>query len=227
MELTGFTKEGPFKFTFKHTGDLAREARNFRISDIPIMVTVRTDDASVVRGDVYIKLSLGINNDAVALLCQGYVSKLSNPSWPGGENEDANSGRGLIRVLTGTDPIAGADVVETVPANVLWRLISFIATLTTDANAADRRPRFIATNGTSTFVRIINLNNQTATQVRNYTFAIVPGTKHDDIDDDDKTTTIPDLLLPEGFTFETLTDNILAGDNWGAPIICVEQWLAP
>ena len=52
---------------------------------------------------------------------------------------DNLDGPGTIQSITGTDPSAGNEISQTVPANTIWRLWGMYATLVTDAGVADRR----------------------------------------------------------------------------------------
>jgi hypothetical protein len=134
----------------------------------------------------------------------------------------ANDGfPGTIKDFTGTDPAAGAEITETVPANAVWRWIGGLATLVTDATVADRRVHVTIDNGTSVYWEGVSTSVQAASLTNKYSIgapvAAAIGNVH----------FIPlplDTYLVGGDRIITATDLLEAGDNWGAPQFRVEEW---
>lgn len=179
-------------------------------------------------GQVYARVEVirGRSGDVqpIQLLAQGYVSEHSWLAWPGGMFRESSQGRGVLRVIAGTDPAAGAEIVETVPTNALWRLISMAATLQTDATVGTRAPAFIASHGGSTYFHAGGGVTTAASAGARYTFAagvgVMGSTQNGNL------VALPaDLVLPGGSTFGTNTGGIFAGDNWGNPTYLVEEWI--
>lgn len=189
------------------------------------------------RGEVYVQCEIskwGTTNfpeNGVSLF-RGYFAGNQHLSWTMGEsshNEDMLSGQGLIRTITGTDPAAGAELTETVPVNVRWKLKNINWTFVTDATVSTRTCRLIIDDGTSTIFNRFCKVNQTAGQTEAYQalpmgyditaaegtssnqlFIILPG---------------EEIILMQGARMRTITTNLQAGDNYAAPIITVEQWI--
>lgn len=159
-----------------------------------------------------------------ALLFQGYVSTGYWLAWPPGIYDRIADGPGAIRSVTGTNPAAGAEISETVPTNALWRLYSVRAALVTNATVAARRVSLVIDDGTTILIDVENPNTQAAGLTVPYLAARFGY---------DLTTTtvaeqfaLPDLPpLREGFRVRTVTSNLQAGDNWGAPQLLLEEWI--
>jgi len=132
---------------------------------------------------------------------------------------------GRIRVIVGTDPAAGGDIMEVVPAGVQWRLISARAGLATDVTVINRVVRLICDDGVNSFALLESNYNQPDSLTMSYTFADVSlrgvGLGEAVISG------IPaGMILGPGFRFFTSTIGLQAGDNWGAPSFMVEEWPA-
>lgn len=227
VKILGLTPDGPFVFERETTGDLTRETQDFQLPEIPIMVSITTDDTAVVRGDIYAKLELLLNGTPYFVLTSGYVTALSGPSWPNGKIEESTSGRGKTTVITGTDQDAGNEISEAVPSNVLWLLRGLRLRLTTDLNSGTRVVHVVLGDGTNTFADIIINKTQSLNNSRDYTFLGV-GDSLDQQEADDLWGSWPNnILLPAGFTIATDTTSFKVGDNWTAPLLYVEQWILP
>lgn len=227
IELVGMTKEGPFMFSLEHAGDLALETKKFPVPDLPIWVSIRTGVDTVLRGDVHASVSVSINDDIKYLLAQGYVSRMHGVSWPAITNGGNLSGRGLIRSFLGTDPAANTEITETVPTNTSIKIKAFYATLVADANVATRKIRLKITDGTNDLMEIAVNGTQAAGETRRYSW-VEAGRAESSSAGSCKMGILPsDLLLPEGYTVETVTDSKQVGDNWSAPRILFEQFITP
>lgn len=137
----------------------------------------------------------------------------------------AKDGPGTIQSITGTDPAAGAEISETVPANTIWRLNSIMALLVTDANAASRVARLHLGDGVTDFLIIPPKDTQAASTTLRYfgaSFGYEASTNG-------STNAWPfdAVILSAGFTITTDTILSEAGDNWGAPQLSIEAWHDP
>jgi hypothetical protein len=142
-------------------------------------------------------------------------------------SESTQSIRGRIRSITGTDPAAGAEVSETVPVGAKWRLISFSVTLVTAVAAANRSPALIIDDGTNILYYSTLHAVQTASLTRIYQYAQgsywVSAADANGVYQDG----LPGLYLMPGWRIRTLTTNIQAADNWGAPQYSIEEYVEP
>ena len=144
--------------------------------------------------------------------------------------DGAKDGPGSNQSITGTDPAAGTEVSETVPANTIWSIRNIAATLVTDSNAANRRVRATLDDGSTVYYRVSSGVDQTLTLTVLYSWAPTGASAVGVVAVTDATVNIPlptPTILSAGHRFITITDAILAGDNWGAPQLSVEAWHDP
>src|SRR3990167_8045681 len=135
--IRGMTSEGLFSFLHFPTDNSIIATSDFRISDVPIWVTVTDKDGSLVQGDIYVTLSVTINGDILYELCSGLVYRQKSISWPYNNSQDIRPGGGKITVKSSADPAANTEMTLTCPAGQIWRVLAFAATLVADTNAAD------------------------------------------------------------------------------------------
>jgi hypothetical protein len=136
----------------------------------------------------------------------------------------AYANQGKIKLITGTDPAAGAEIIETVPAGRRWRVLSVGATLVTNGTVANRRVQWVVDDGANEYFRVVVGSNQTASLTIRYTLSA--WTSGHTL----RLSAMADgpflgAYLPAGHRLRTITDTIDAGDNWGAPIMLVEEFL--
>lgn len=132
---------------------------------------------------------------------------------------------GRIRSITGTDPAAGAQISETVPARRRWLLRSLTFSLTTDANAADRRVMIAITDGTNTYFFYPFGTVQTASLT--YTYHLTQGLFGEAQMANNIYTPLPTLFITEPYEILSTLSNGQAGDDFTAPIMLVEEWIDP
>jgi len=93
-----------------------------------------------------------------------------------------------------------------------------------DATVANRRPTCAFDDGTTIFARAAINANLTASQSPVISF--IPSGAAENVSGSIVTGAIPpDLALSAAFRIRTVTVNLQAGDNWGAPQLIVEEWL--
>lgn len=191
---------------------------------------IQATAGSPVRGECYVSavhfMGSAAAGVALGLIRQGYVQLGSLWSFPQVKSEDSISGHGAIRSITGTDPAAGVEISETVPAGALWRLITLLTILQADATVISRRPALHISDGSTVFFKSSNPGTFAANATGNVNWTAAG---------DESAVTIlanrallPNyLLLSAGFVITTVTANLQAADDWGAPQLLVEEWIQP
>lgn len=162
--------------------------------------------------------------DVLETLSAGAVTGNTRLAWPGSGVSASIAGPGALRALAGTNPAANAELAETVPAGARWRLRSLLASLVTDANAANREVALLIDDGATVYFATTPGANHAASLTRRYC-ASPAGVRGIGAAANEIAIAIPDLVLPAGHRIRTLTTNLQAGDDWGAPQLCVEEWL--
>jgi hypothetical protein len=179
-------------------------------------------------GQVFVVVDLMRGSGAAAVvlqtLIQGYVTDTSRLGWPGSLIWRSTDGRGVLRAITGTDPAAGVEIIETVPTNARWLFHAITFTLVTSATVANREVNIAFDDGANVFARSFSGTNQAATNTVIYSgfhttqrgaaastgIVAIP---------------LPRIPLQGGFRVRTITTAIDAGDNYGAPQYLVEEWI--
>ncbi len=178
-------------------------------------------------GQVYIQVHLtrGFPNPTlITMLISDYANANYLATWPGGRFAQAQQGRGNIRAIVGTDPAAGAEISESVPAQTRWRLIAIFAQLTTSITVATRTVSWVLDDGVNTYWRAISFGTQGASLTQSYEAGTFGSSGIQG-----NTLSMEGLPYPcwmtSTFRIRTLTTNLQAGDNWGPPTYLVEEWV--
>lgn len=188
--ITGFSRSGIFTFKVVVDGLSADQVFTFKIPDIPIVVSVNTEDSTFAQGDIYASLSMLINSDVAYPLCSGLVYLQKAISFPATSERDM---MGTFSEPTGesvAQPAAAADFTESVPSGKVMRLRALEFLFTTDANAADRIVQILITTSAGPFYRYISPNAHAASLAKQYTCC--PQTVGAATSDDN------DLIIPIG-----------------------------
>ena len=127
----------------------------------------------------------------------------------------------ILIVTTEADPAAGAEVSVTVPGRAVWELISFRSTLVTDATVTGREPHLILGDGETTFIEVDNAFTVSASTTRRLHW--FQGSDTNSGFDMDQAPMPDHVLLLPGWTVGTITPNLQAGDNYGAPVLYVRE----
>jgi len=161
---------------------------------------------------------------SIAQLFSDYLEAAHGASWPTGRSISWLDGRGMIRSITGTNPAAGVEIIETVPAGARWRFIGIHAQLTTAVAVANRTVRWAIDDGASVMLFTTDSLLQPALTTENHE-AGAYGTLL-------ASTTIlniapfpPDVYMLAGWRIRSATINLQPADDWGAPQLMVEEWL--
>lgn len=140
--------------------------------------------------------------------------------------DGVKDGPGSVQTITGTDPAAGAEISESVPANTEWLLTAFRFALVTDATSGTRQVHLHLDDGTTTFIELPATGTQIVSLTRDYNAhglggMIVPTGDQIDI-------SLPSgIMLAAGYRLSTSTTDMESGDDFGAPQIQVEAWCDP
>lgn len=147
------------------------------------------------------------------------VALLPIPSGTSG----ITSGRGTLLTIVGTDPAAGVEITETVPAGQRWRIAAFRIELVTDATVPGRVLAIFVDDGTNNFFKTTATGVQAASVTRSYSCgASVPNLSL--LFGGEQVAWPSQLVLSAGDRIRTVTINLAAGDDFTAPILLVEQW---
>ena len=192
-------------------------------------LTVFATSGAPLIGQTFVRVQIvrGLTGALVVLgtLLQGYITAAQDLGWPGSPIVNSLDGQPVPRILSGTDPAAGVDINETVPTGARWQLHSFRGELATDATVGARRPRLQILDTGTFFLTLAAPATQPASENRNYYWAT--GLGHEStVDTQVITSSMPDsLILPAGSQIRTNTSLLAGGDNWGAPLLLVREWI--
>lgn len=192
-------------------------------------VQVRASVAAPLQGQTFVVVELvrGRTGAIQPLTCvlQGYVTSTHRLAWPGSPIASSVDGAGVLRSITGTDPAAGVEISETVPAGARWRLLSLHTHLVTSATVANREVVFVFDDGATGYAEVPAGASQAATLTRQY--SLTRGVQRFAVATSDVLSVpAPDILLPAGHRIRTATANLQAGDDFTAPQLLVEEWIA-
>lgn len=107
-----------------------------------LSVAVTVQSGTVLRGQLlaaaFLQGGPGSTFQPRRILGQRYLSSMGGLMWPGGIQEAGRSGLGYANAVGIPQPAAGHDFSLTVPAGVLWRVISLSGTFATAADVQNR-----------------------------------------------------------------------------------------
>jgi len=185
-------------------------------------------EGSTKRGQTFVHVSLyqGADNpnNRNALLIQNYLTTGNALSYPRSNIQDSIEGQGVIRIITGTDPAAGAESSETVPTNARWRILAYNIALTTDATVSNRNVTVQLRDAVSEYWRHPWFDAHAASLIRAHYFAQNVG-RLAAVSNNFFNGELPNVIMDEGHRIATVTTNLQAGDDFGAPTLIVEEWI--
>jgi len=157
-------------------------------------------------------------------LLQGYVTSATRLAWPGSPITPLTAGAGRLRVIVGTDPAAGVEILETVPTGARWKLRSVAFTLVTAVAVANRTPVLTIDDGANILWEVGTNVAQTASQAAKYRAGVgVPLTTFGALS---YLLPLPsELPLAAGSRIRTVTGALQAADDYSAPIYTVEEFI--
>lgn len=217
---------------FRHdTGNFIREPvmRTFPVAEGFLLgLAITPTSLAIRRGEIYVTVGVTRGGDVESTITQilfaGYIEGVKSPSWPQGGIASSTDGQGNLFRRLEADPAAGSEVSVAVPANVRWRIISLSFQLVTAAGGAARGVHIQIFKSGSVVAVIPATENQPASATWRYTAGDIPlfrgGTTTQ------KVIGLPaHLLLEEADEIRTLTGNLAAGDDFGQPVLYVEEWM--
>lgn len=192
-----------------------------------LSVTV-TNQVASRRGQTYVRLQLlrggDVTGTTAQILAQGYVSFFSQVFWPDFQSENCASGMGNLRKVTGTLPGFGAEISETVPTGLMWRILSIWYKLATSAVVANRFPHLLLDDGVSVLVDTPPFQAQAASLT--LTYQSFTGGQSLNVADTIVGLRFPvDIRLMGGGRIRTSTTALDGGDRFTAPVYLVEEWI--
>lgn len=189
-------------------------------------VSVIYPTSSSKRGDCWNSAALIDRESArqFLTLCYGYCTAQESINYPPGDKQNFVSGNGNMRSITGTNPAAGANISETVPTNAVWKLKALATSFTTSGVAGTRRVYISITDGTTELYNSISPQTQAPGATIDYFFGPWPSAPTVS-SASNRIPTIPDILLPGGYTIDVIVSGGDAGDDFAAPQLLVEEWL--
>jgi hypothetical protein len=195
---------------------------------ISVTLNIVSVGTTFQRGQIFVSGNLQRPSSVVPLstvnLFNGYFLPLGQPGWPGPWFEPAVGGKGCMRVINGTLPSLGQNIVETVPTGRRWVLRSFAFHISCSATVATRTASFYVLAGTSAIAYVPFSLNATASQTVLYMLNLGQGSEiqNTPILLDTVPVTLLDLLPT--WTLNTYVNNLQANDQVSAPTYLVEEW---
>lgn len=224
LTIRGITREGMFAFRHTTTANGVAQTQDFRIPDLPTLVSVVDDSSVYIQGEVVATLSLVANGEIIYSLCSGFVHAQKPLSYPESPLEDAVPGRGNFQTIVSADPGAGDEVSITVPSGRMWRVIAANVQLVTSSTAANRRVKLrLQTNGGIDIVTA-GAVDQTASTTRNYSWAQRGAIPAESVGTRIMLDMPREVYLITDDTVGTDTENIQAGDNFSVMQLLVEEF---
>ena len=231
LVITGVDSLGQ-NFSFEHETNADRSLNSTRHTVNPdtaqyVWTLVVIPPAGVRRGECFIRISVLWNNRQVERLSTGYVTDGKSIAYPPGVFEGFTDGAGLLRSITGTNPAAGVEITEACPTNAKWKMKGAAFQVVADGNAANRAVRLLINDGVTDVLSYPATVLVAATQTRIFRFQ--KGWPND------PTTfgTLADIWafisdeieIFQGWSWRTQTESIQVGDDFGAPVFIVEEWI--
>jgi len=181
---------------------------------------------SVLRGQCYVYAALSGVGGEVSI-CRGYA--YDNHPVVAGEYVDSGpiGGRGFVRQIGLADPAAGAEfAAQSVPANCLWRVLSFTASLVQGITNTPHPALLFTTATAAAVLALIPIGADVAasTTVRVTWGAVISDTRNN-VNGGSMAAAVPDILLNATDEILTSTEGIAATSDYGVGGLVVEEWL--
>jgi hypothetical protein len=158
-------------------------------------------------------------------LLAGYVETGRPLFWPGGQLAGQREGVGNNFTFIGTDPAAGVEISELVPAFRFWKILSGWFQLVTDATVITRSVHIVIDDPIpQTVYEVQGTLGQTAGTTA--TYVLGSGLPRSGAAELLQLLPLPvDFAMGSGRRIRTQTTNLQAGDNFGPLQLCVEEWI--
>lgn len=229
---TWHPETGIHPFAFQHI-PTADRARTLEVFGLPfgylLNLVVFAPSGSPKIGQTFVSVHVirgrGQARILLATLLQGYVTAEQELAFPGSPIQNSIEAGGHYRLVVGTDPAAGAEIVETVPTGARWELVTFQGILQVNATVTPRRPLLVFDDGTTAYASLWANGSVTTSEVGAFLWG--QGlTRGEPSDTGRKIGSLPtNVGLLAGSRIRTITENLQAADNWQAPHMFVREWL--
>lgn len=221
----------PFVYDHMPTTDRTRTTTDFALgAGALVNLQVSPAAGAPLVGQTYVMVQLirGFTGATIVLgtLLAGYVSVTQPLGWPGSPIVASTDGRGALRAFSGTNPLPGSNVQETVPANARWRLQSVSCLFSTAAGGAARLPVFGIISFAAYNVQVFVTAGIPASSTGYLLWA--PGLTHDLFGGATYQYLNPlpvETFAQAGDQLSIGAENMQIGDNFDAPALVVEEWI--
>lgn len=227
LTIRGCTREGIFTYKQVIAPSTTMQTFNFRIPDVPIVLSVIDEALNRIQGTTYCSLSLTANDESIYKLCSGYVYDMKGISYPQTFAEDYIKGGGYLSTVVTADPAAGAMWTIPIPDGQMWKIQAVQTTLVTDATVANRRVHIKISTAAGPVIDMFSNVDQTASTTVRYVCANY-GSTIDELDGGVMLLNLPkDLYLVPGDSIDITITGGVAGDNLSTGSAIVEKFIAP
>lgn len=218
----------PFSFSVVGGANFGFVTREFQLAEgFLLSIAVEPSGVNPVPMDTVVEVGIFrgrlVDRQFVQVLFRDFVSDGFAAGWPPGRIAPVLEAPGNPRPVAGVDPAAGAEMSIAVPTNSLREHRAVRVELVTDATAANRQVQLELVNVVTVW-RSEAFDAQTASLSRFYNwcvggeFSAAPALGN-------YNGYIPALILSAGGLLRTVTAQLQAGDNYGAPSFLPYTWL--
>jgi len=227
------TPQGELKslvYTFPaHSAGSAPDVKTISPSE-GYLISASCSAPATTRGQVFVKLFIqrGIGSGDTALghvLFEDYVDSDDLVGYPQSPNRSSLDGQGFTHAVSITPPVAGADVMQVVPAGVRWKLKAFVCFFGTSVAVANRLPQLFVKDPSAVQVMQVPAFQVQAAAVQG-SFTWGGGLTSTNALNAQSMGAPIDLILRPGWSFGTLTINLQAADQFTAPSALVEEYIS-
>jgi hypothetical protein len=224
LTIRGATREGMFTYKQILLGNSTLETYNFRLPDIPVIVSVLDETLNQQQGTCFASLSLTANGENIYRLATGFVYEAKGISYPQTANEDFGTTYGQVVTVQTTNPAAGAELSITVPDGQTWQVLAIRFQLVAAAAAASRRVHILYSISDGDSYEFYSNTDQIINETKNYN-CMHFGSIQDETDSNEIQINLPnDIYLRAQDTIGTRTINLQAGDNFGIASILIKRY---
>jgi hypothetical protein len=219
------------QFTLNPPNTRVPVVQSFRLAEGFILSASAVASVSQTRGQTFLRVAIARSasgaNSPAQMLFADYVTTRANSAFPYGRVLSPSEGPGYVYLNTYAAPLAGQDIVITVPNNTRWKVRSWRSVLTCSATVANRQVAGVVGQSGNWMWQASALSAVVASSVTNISFAnLSPYTP----------SIAADLIIPfpqevvlNGNTnangFGTLTVGLQAGDQFSTSFLLLEEWL--
>lgn len=192
-------------------------------------VTVFANAGAPRIGQTYVMVQLvrGLGAAAIVLgtLLAGCVTTTQALGFPGSPILNSSDAGYVQRTISGTTPAAGAAFLEAVPTGARWEVVSILASYQASGIAGNRATNLLFASGASPIAISPTLFIVTAGQLVTYAWMAGIGDTGSNLAFGVWRGLVPALGLRGGDHFNSFTSGMDVGDQWGALIYTVREWL--